>query len=368
MAATSIDSELTEPMPNNAGSTTVSSLEEALDDRHTQRLASEAMPDTCDAVRDRHYADTSEASLGGNGVDTANHTYSDHQLSGRQSSADGNQQRLLDKVYVEVESVRGFNVRAKLIGTGGENMKYIQNTTGARVQVRGNGSGCDDNAPGSDPYEPLHLYITATSEEAMSQAKEYCSSLVETLHAQYHEFRDIGSRRQEPSSYRDTRGYDRDRHQSSRYRSEGHYSGRSQQSYYSSRQEYPLKHEYASQHAYSQAYQQQEYPQQGYSQPHPQTTPSGTADAAAYDEYAKYYAQYYQYYGTYPDQSTYYDQVSYVAPEQLAQDTYSQSRPQYPNTAAADTSNEEALPSNIPVHQNGYHSVPPPVDYSNSKV
>ncbi|KAJ2579943.1 hypothetical protein GGH95_002847, partial [Coemansia sp. RSA 1836] len=88
----------------------------------------------------------SHSLLYADGVDGANYAHSDQQLSGRQSSADGGQQRLQDKVYVEVESVRGFNVRAKLIGTGGENMKYIQNTTGARVQVRGNGSGCDDNA------------------------------------------------------------------------------------------------------------------------------------------------------------------------------------------------------------------------------
>ncbi|KAJ2494923.1 hypothetical protein IWW47_004340, partial [Coemansia sp. RSA 2052] len=153
----------------------------------------------------------SHSLLYADGVDGANYAHSDQQLSGRQSSADGGQQRLQDKVYVEVESVRGFNVRAKLIGTGGENMKYIQNTTGARVQVRGNGSGCDDNAQGSDPYEPMHLYITATSEDSLNQAKEYCTSLIETLHAQYHEFKDIGSRRYEPSSnHRDSREYDRD--------------------------------------------------------------------------------------------------------------------------------------------------------------
>ncbi|KAJ2323733.1 hypothetical protein GGH92_010842, partial [Coemansia sp. RSA 2673] len=173
----------------------------------------------------------------GNDVDSADYAHSDNPLSGRQSSAGGNTQRLQDKVYIEVESIRGFNVRAKVIGTGGENMKYIQNTTGARVQVRGNGSGYDDSAPGSDPYESMHLYITATSEDALDQAKGYCTSLVETLHAQFHEFKDMGSRRYESgSSHRDSRDYDRDRHQSSRHRGDRHHYDRSQQSYYPSRQ------------------------------------------------------------------------------------------------------------------------------------
>ncbi|KAJ2894495.1 hypothetical protein IWW38_002564, partial [Coemansia aciculifera] len=311
------------------------------------------------------------------GMDTSAYANSDYQPSGRQSSADGNHQRLQDKIYVEVESTRGFNVRAKLIGTGGENMKYIQNTTGARVQVRGNGSGCEDSAVDSDPYEPMHLYITATSEDALNQAKGYCSSLVETLHAQFYEFKDVGSRRYEPTSNpRDSRDYDRDRYQSSRYRNDRQYTGRSQQPYYPSRQEYPPQHEYPSQHAYPPAYQQQGYSQQGYlqhgyPQAHRQTAPGGTADAAAYDEYAKYYAQYYQYYGTYPDQSAYHGQAgystaqppAYPASEQYAHDAYTQSQPQHPSAAAANSGDyhNEKSPS-------GYHNVPPPVDYSNKKV
>ncbi|KAJ2257477.1 hypothetical protein GGI13_000896, partial [Coemansia sp. RSA 455] len=259
------------------------------------------------------------------------------------------------------------------------NMKYIQNTTGARVQVRGNGSGYDDSAPGSDPYEPMHLYITATSEDALNQAKGYCTSLVETLHAQFHEFKDMGSRRYESSSsHRDSRDYDRDRHQSSRHRGDRHHYDRLQQSYYpsrqeyTSRQEYPPRQEYQPQHEYPQS-----YPQQVYSQPQHQPMPNATADAAAYEEYAKYYAEYYQYYGTYPDPSAYYSQAqhstahpAYPATGQYLQDAYTQNQTQYPSTSAANANShyDEALPDNASSHQNGYHNVPPPTDYSNSKV
>ncbi|KAJ1940474.1 hypothetical protein FBU59_003801, partial [Linderina macrospora] len=82
-----------------------------------------------------------------------------------------------EKIPVGIESERGFNVRAKLIGTGGENMKYIQNTTGVRVQVRGRGSGFVENATGIESDEEMHLFISAPTEDVMLQAMYYSKSL-----------------------------------------------------------------------------------------------------------------------------------------------------------------------------------------------
>ncbi|KAJ2001011.1 aconitate hydratase [Coemansia thaxteri] len=295
---------------------------------------------------------------GSDAADIGDNAYPE-QLSGRQSSAGGGAQRLQDKVYIEVETVRGFNVRAKVIGTGGENMKYIQNTTGARVQVRGNGSGCSDGEPGSDPYEPMHLFITASSEHALNQAKDYCKSLVETIHAQYHEFKDSGGRRYESShARRDSRDH-HDRH-SSRHRSSDRYSGRSQQPF----QPQPQPPGYSQPH-------QQEYPQHYH-----QAVPATAAEAAAYEEYANYYAQYYQYYGTYPDPSAYYSQADpsaaqprYPVSEQCAQGADQQSHPPQPSASTANFAAgcNNSPPYNAQSYQNGYHSVPPPTDYSSNR-
>ncbi|KAJ2412212.1 aconitate hydratase [Coemansia sp. RSA 2530] len=348
---------------------------------HVEATSQEMLNKAVEIIETMKAEDPATSSASGNDRDSADLAHSDNQPSGRQSSASGNSQRLQDKVYIEVESTRGFNVRAKVIGTGGENMKYIQNTTGARVQVRGNGSGCDEGVPGSDPYEPMHLYITATSEDALSQAKGYCTSLIETLHAQYHEFKDMGGRRYESSSsHRDSRDRDRDRYQSSRHRGDRNHYDRSQQSYYPSRQEYHSRPEYPPRQEYPPQPQHeylQSYPQQGYSQPHHQPTPSAATGSAAYDEYAKYYAEYYQYYGTYPDQSAYYSQAehgaahaAYPGTVYYPQDAYSQHQPHQPTTSATNTNShyDEASPGNASPRQNGYHNVPPPTDYSNNKV
>ncbi|KAJ2491617.1 aconitate hydratase [Coemansia sp. RSA 2050] len=350
---------------------------------HVEAASQEMLNKVVEITETMKREDPATSLASGNDRDSADLAHLDNQPSGCQSSASGNSQRFQDKVYIEVESTRGFNVRAKVIGTGGENMKFIQNTTGARVQVRGNGSGCDENAPGSDPYEPMHLYITAASEDALSQAKGYCTSLIETLHAQYYEFKDISGRRYEPnSSHRDSRDRerDRDRYQPSRHRGDRHHYDRSQQAYYPSRQEYHSRQEYAPRQEYPPQIQHeylQSYPQQGYSQQQHEPTPSAATSTAAYDEYAKYYAEYYQYYGAYPDQSAYYSQAehgtthtAYPGTGYYPQDTYLQHQPHHSVTSTTNTNShyDKASPGNTSPRQNGYHSVPPPTDYSNNKV
>ncbi|KAJ1732499.1 hypothetical protein LPJ61_002012 [Coemansia biformis] len=257
-----------------------------------------------------------------------------------------------DKVFLEVESERGFNVRAKLIGTGGENMKYIQSTTGARVQVRGRGSGYSEMQPGTDPLEPMHLLVMADSEDVLNLAREYSRSLVDTVHAQYNEFKDGGGRRHDRHGHRDGRGRHghHDVHQTQQYP-----YGQEHAPEYAQHYGQPHAHEYAQAHPH-QAYQQQSYPE-----PHGQDGQPPAADAAAaYNEYAAYCAQYYQYYGMYPDYSAYYGQVE-GGPAQHAH--YQQQQQQQP--ATSQLHGPDVVPD-VP-GQDGYHSVPPPTDYSSGR-
>ncbi|KAJ1740333.1 hypothetical protein LPJ55_001195 [Coemansia sp. RSA 990] len=259
------------------------------------------------------------------------HFGNDSRRSSRLNS--GSYGRAQAKIFVEIESERGFNVRAKLIGTGGENMKYIQSTTGARVQVRGHGSGFFEG-PSDASQEPMHLLIIADNDAIMDQAHAYCQSLVDTVHAQYNEFKESGGRR------------------SDRHRDYGH--GR----YNNWQQQYPQSYDNYPQN----------YPQQGYAETHyPQPAShvgaaagsgeQSAADAAAYEEYANYCAQYYQYYGTYPDYSAYYAQAD---PSQYAEQHSATATP------AAD---QPASPGTMPAarDEDGYHNVPPPASYSNGR-
>ncbi|KAJ1724284.1 hypothetical protein LPJ53_001436 [Coemansia erecta] len=274
--------------------------------------------------------------------------------------------RLQEKVYVDIESERGFNVRAKLIGTGGENMKYIQNTTGVRVQVRGRGSGYNDRDGYTDPYEPMHLYVTASSEESLNQARGYCQSLIGTIKEQYHEFKESGGRggryyehHGRNGGSRDSRDYGRSRHQASYHNDSGQYGD---QSYSSSRSR-----------GYNHGYQQHQH-SQDYISPSSATdsTPTAganaSADAATANQanYADYYAQYYQYYGYYPDYSNYYANSD---PNAVVSDVSAKPAPTGADTSTNIRTSTDTdpmahySPDRDPAEDNGYHNVPPPPSY-----
>ncbi|KAJ1670402.1 hypothetical protein EV182_008232, partial [Spiromyces aspiralis] len=94
-----------------------------------------------------------------------------------------------ETVFVGVESERGFNVRAKIIGTGGENMKFIQYATGVHVKVRGGPPPHHDGGFAPESSEPMSLFISGNNEEAVKKAKEYCEDLVTTVREDYEEFK-----------------------------------------------------------------------------------------------------------------------------------------------------------------------------------
>lgn len=63
------------------------------------------------------------------------------------------------KIPIGLESLRNFNIRAKTVGPGGMFVKYIQAETGARVQIKGLGSGFMENETGQEAPEPMHINI-----------------------------------------------------------------------------------------------------------------------------------------------------------------------------------------------------------------
>lgn len=67
------------------------------------------------------------------------------------------------KLPIELETIRNFNVRAKVVGPGGLFVKHIQNETGTRVQIKGRGSGFYDQETGREADEPMHISISCVS-------------------------------------------------------------------------------------------------------------------------------------------------------------------------------------------------------------
>jgi len=114
-----------------------------------------------------------------------------------------------EKIPVDLEPINGFNLRAQVVGRGGDNVKYIQNETSCKVQIKGRGSGYLEPQSGQESDEPMFLHIAGPRPEGVAKAKELCEQLLEKVRSDYqafkerppqHRFRDDG--------YSNGRGYD----------------------------------------------------------------------------------------------------------------------------------------------------------------
>jgi len=90
-----------------------------------------------------------------------------------------------DKISVDMEGERGFNVRAKIVGPQGAYVKHIQHTTGSRIQLKGRGSGYVEHETGRESDEPLHVFISSQTENGLAAAKDLVHDLIKTVKADY---------------------------------------------------------------------------------------------------------------------------------------------------------------------------------------
>ncbi|KAK0436874.1 eukaryotic type KH-domain type I [Armillaria borealis] len=90
-----------------------------------------------------------------------------------------------EKLPVGLESIRNFHIRAKVVGPQGQFVKYIQQETGTRVQVKGIGSAFLEPDTGRESDEPLYIHITGPEEGQVARAKVLTEDLLLVVRAEH---------------------------------------------------------------------------------------------------------------------------------------------------------------------------------------
>ncbi|EJT99349.1 hypothetical protein DACRYDRAFT_82492 [Dacryopinax primogenitus] len=83
-----------------------------------------------------------------------------------------------EKLPIGLAVLRNFNVRAKVVGPAGAFVKYIQQETQTRVQIKGQGSGFYETETGQESDEPMHIHLTGPDEGQLARAKELAEDLL----------------------------------------------------------------------------------------------------------------------------------------------------------------------------------------------
>lgn len=95
---------------------------------------------------------------------------------------------LQEKLYIGLEHAPpSFGVKEKMHGPEGSYLHHIEAETGAKVMLRGKGSGFPDfNNPGRESMEPMHVLLEHPSPMVVGQAKQLAENLIQTQACQVH--------------------------------------------------------------------------------------------------------------------------------------------------------------------------------------
>jgi len=86
---------------------------------------------------------------------------------------------------IGIENDKDFRVAQKIIGQKGNNMKRIVDSTGAKLRLRGKGSGYLEGPTRMESPEPLHLCVSCTNYSGYMQAIRLVTDILEGIYGDY---------------------------------------------------------------------------------------------------------------------------------------------------------------------------------------
>lgn len=90
---------------------------------------------------------------------------------------------------IGIENDKDFQVARRIIGQKGANMKRIVEATGAKLRLRGKGSGYLEGPLKEESNEPLHLCVSCISQKGYNDAINAVSEILQTVYEDYKKYR-----------------------------------------------------------------------------------------------------------------------------------------------------------------------------------
>eukprot|EP01053_Blabericola_migrator_P007147 Blabericola_migrator_1__7146@NODE_361_length_9428_cov_170_189510_g289_i0_p2_GENE_NODE_361_length_9428_cov_170_189510_g289_i0NODE_361_length_9428_cov_170_189510_g289_i0_p2_ORF_typecomplete_len471_score63_73KH_1/PF00013_29/4_5e05_NODE_361_length_9428_cov_170_189510_g289_i076979109 len=86
---------------------------------------------------------------------------------------------------IQIDPHDGFQVTRRIIGTRGAHMKKINASTGAKLRLRGRGSGYLEGSSRQEADDPLHLCISSCDAQKYRMARAMTEKLLQDIYSDY---------------------------------------------------------------------------------------------------------------------------------------------------------------------------------------
>lgn len=110
---------------------------------------------------------------------------------GRMENPDKDNESLYHAIDLDLDNCdTGFPFRDKIVGDSACNVRHIQDKTGAKVRLRGRGSGFKEADTHEEADEPMYIQIRAQTQDELDKAADQVMDLLNAVFDEYNDWKD----------------------------------------------------------------------------------------------------------------------------------------------------------------------------------